>query len=281
MRRNGKSRPPQANKLNTYWDRAQWPIHGLYFLSPLLIAYELGTWLYAPRSNEQLPHIWAERLLGDFFELLGATGYYLPGILVVAVLLAWHALRRESWLPEPKLYLIMLIESVALAVPLFVFSILINRATDIPTTMSIGTIEWLSAFHPLPAAATAAETLENIPSWHVGIVLSIGAGIYEELLFRLIAIALLHLLLVDLLAIPDSYGSAAAVLISAVAFALSHFSETNPFQMARFAFYTLAGVYFASIFVLRGFGIVAATHAIYDVLVVTVLFMQNVGHTTP
>jgi membrane protease YdiL (CAAX protease family) len=110
-----------------------------------------------------------------------------------------------------------------------------------------------------------------LPSWQAGVVFSLGAGIYEELLFRLIAIALLHGLLVDVLAMPQQYGAPTVVVLSAIAFALYHFDQFSamqwtPADWGRFAFYTLAGVYFAAIYMLRGFGIVAGAHAVYDIL---------------
>jgi len=52
-------------------------------------------------------------------------------------------------------------------------------------------------------------------------VLAIGAGIYEELVFRLIAFAVLSLLLHDLLGLPRRRTALAVVLISALAFSAS------------------------------------------------------------
>ena len=70
------------------------------------------------------------------------------------------------------------------------------------------------------------------------------------------------------------WGAAGSVLISALAFALYHFEPlwdwgafVASFRASHFAFYILAGVYFAAIYVMRGFGIVAATHALYDIMV--------------
>jgi len=301
--RSRRARYPRHPDSASYWERAQWPLQSLYFLLPLLVLYELGTLLYAPPGDPRLPPIWAESLLDEFFNVLGVTGWvYLPGLLVVVVLLAWHVLRRDPWRPEPKLYLIMLVESVALAAPLFVLSAVMfrgpppdtdpadGRPTGAPTLLAPPPLAAAGVVPPPPPAASdpgagpyardpataaAPAPAGPIASWQTGLVYSIGAGIYEELLFRLIAIALLHMLLVDLLALPESWGAAAAVAVSAVAFAFYHFSETNPFHWGRFVFHTAAGLYFAAVYVLRGFGIVAMTHALYDVLVVTAYFAQR------
>jgi len=51
-----------------------------------------------------------------------------------------------------------------------------------------------------------------------------------------------------------------------------HFESVSTIELGRFLFYTLAGMYFAAVYVLRGFGIVAIAHTMYDVLVT--LFIQ-------
>ena len=53
---------------------------------------------------------------------------------------------------------------------------------------------------------------------------------------------------------------------SAIAFAVYH-QPTHPTEWAT---YTLSGVYLGTVYVMRGFGIVVGTHALYDVLVLAV-----------
>lgn len=230
--------------------------------------YEVGViWWVGPYD------ISARRLLHTFFELFGVTGIYLPGLAVVVVLVCWHAARRDPWKPEPKLYALMGLESLLLALPLFIFMVaLFREAPPQQSAMAAGELARLS----WGEATLNSSSMGNIAKdWRAGLVFSIGAGIYEELLFRLIAIALLHMLLVDVLAIPEQYGAIAAVTLSAVAFAMYHFSEANPFDWARFAFYTAAGLYFAAVYMLRGFGIVAAVHALYDVMLILTMQWQG------
>jgi hypothetical protein len=246
-----------------YWDRSQWPLQSLYFLLPVLLLYHIGTLFYAPAGRLRLPSIVAERLLGYFFQLFGVTGYYLPGALVVVVLLCWHLARRDPWRPEIKLYPMMWAETLLLALPLFVFMWVLFRGS---------TVQW-SVEPAMPLANAADETA--IPTWQIGVIFSIGAGIYEELLFRLVGIALIHLVLVDVLALPEKYGATAAIALSALAFAGYHFLGQTPFDLSRFAFYAIAGIYFAAVYLLRGFGIAAGSHAMYDVLVVTTRFLQG------
>lgn len=256
MARNNRQTTQSPNRrTDNYWERTQWPLQSLYFLLPLIIVYEVGTLMHA-RSGGRLPgRLTTETLLQQFFDLFGVTGYYLPGLMVVVVLLCWHVARRDPWTLEPKLYLLMLVESASMAIPLVVFSIVLFR-------------------EPIMNAAGAdADAANSIISW---LLLSLGAGIYEELVFRLIAIAVFHMILVDLLALPKVHGAVGAVVLSAAAFAVVHFTGGNgrEFTLGRFLFYFVAGVYLAAVYVLRGFGIVVGVHAVFDVIIVSLNAFQ-------
>ena len=250
---------PSARSSNTesYWLCAQAPLQALIFLAPLALFYELGVVLLnapnvrtaigiAPFENLDSA-LKARRHLFDLFEWLGFGGYYLPGLMLGIVLLSLHLVRRDRWQFQPRLYWLMWAESLALVLPLFVFGLVMARFL----------IPILTAGEPGPGP----HVLDRI-------VLSVGAGIYEEMVFRLMAIALLHGLIVDWLKIDSIWGPICTIFITALAFAFYHFSETNPFSVSYMVFYTIAGIYFAGIYLLRGFGIVVAVHAIYDILVV-------------
>lgn len=245
------ARRPQ---ITSYWERTQWPLQSLYFLLPLIIGYEVGAVMLAGGENERLPAIYAERLLGRFFELFGVGGVYLPGVLAVGLLLVLHFIRNDPWRPEGKLYVGMWVESLLWALPLFVLGTLVSGVPHAAMAL---------------APTLAQQSIDHVPiPFAQGVVFSIGAGIYEELMFRVIAIALLHLLLDDLLALPKHIGQWGAIVGSSLLFAAYHFGSDAQFDAARFVFYALAGLYFAILYVSRGFGIVAATHALYDVLAV-------------
>ena len=251
-----------------YWERSRRPIHGLYFLLPLLFLYELGAWVYAGEGQGRLPMIFAERLLID--ALRGVWGdwlVYTPPVVVVLVLVCWHVVRRDPWDPEPKLYGVMLLESLLWAVPLFLYMAVVFRSSGGGGGGGAGEL----------LAATGGAS--KLPSWQAGVVLSVGAGIYEELLFRLIAIAVFYLLLINVLAVPMRWGTIGVVALSSLAFGLYHFDWSASWgeffygiDWGLMVFYTASGVYFAVIYLLRGFGVVAATHAAYDVLAVLLQF---------
>jgi hypothetical protein len=58
-----------------------------------------------------------------------------------------------------------------------------------------------------------------------------------------------------------------AVAVGALIFAAFHYIGPygDRLQLASFTFRTVAGVLFSGLFLLRGFGITAWTHALYDV----------------
>jgi hypothetical protein len=249
MAKTAKTRPtPSAS----YWHRSQQPLASLIMLLPLIAVYEAGVlWFANDPEYGRLPDVLAHSMIAQFVAAFGITPRLLPGVIVVVLLLSMHVAHGQRASFAPRLYLGMGIEACLLAVPLFVFMLVLGRQM------------WV--LHPLEAAAEPM-------SWQAQMFLSLGAGIYEELLFRVIAIALLHYILVDYLALPDTWGTALTVALSALGFALYHFdlsASTGPhaFQFPTFICYAFGGVYLAVVYVLRGFGIAAGTHATYDILV--------------
>lgn len=249
--------------LGGYFQLSQQPLQSLIFLAPLIVLYELGTLLYVtdPVSGFRR-HILAHSMLRRFFEAIGVgeKAFYLPGLIVVVVLLSLHLARKDRLQFHSWLYPLMGLESILLSLPLFVLML-----------VGYGALRQMGLQSVEPATAMP---------WPTQMVYSVGAGIYEELLFRLIAIALIHMFLVDALALPRQTGAFGAIAVSATLFALYHFGPRNPFDFGRFVFYCAAGVYFAAIYLLRGFGIVAATHAMYDILVVVLQMAQHPQHAT-
>lgn len=224
-----------------YFAQSELPFASLALLLPLLVLYEVGTRHFASNAFAGTEHrIIAFKLMQDFFHLFGASGRYLPALAIVGILLAWHIARNDPWRVKPGTLTGMTIEGCFLGLPLLAVGILGLRYL---------------------AAGTASD-------WQGMVVLSIGAGIYEELVFRLIAFTLLQLLLVDLLDVPKFWAGVATVLAASLLFSVYHYLGDEPFQWRVFAFRTFAGIYFGIVFLFRGFGITACSHASYDVCVV-------------
>lgn len=101
------------------------------------------------------------------------------------------------------------------------------------------------------------------------LVLSIGAGLYEELVFRLFLMGGLYLAVRRFTESSKWFAATVGVLLSSLAFSGIHYvgSMADTFALGSFLFRFLAGILLAVIFYLRGFAIAVYTHAIYDIFV--------------
>jgi hypothetical protein len=99
-------------------------------------------------------------------------------------------------------------------------------------------------------------------------VLFVGAGVYEEFLFRLLLLPSLILLFTKG-GVPAARAGLLAILWTSVLFSAAHYIGPggDRFSLFTFLFRFLAGLFFATVFLHRGFGIVVGCHAAYDLLV--------------
>ncbi len=230
---------------NSYYHRVHRPLQCLIFISPLLLLYQIGSTIQPWDSRGQAPeNVLAFVKMLRFFHWFGANGSWLPMFAVVAILLAWHVARRDPWEFQPKLYALMGLEGLAWSIPMITMGLVLARN-----------------------AGLSAPTLSNFP-WQTQVVLSIGAGVYEEFVFRLVAITVLNLILIDIFELKPQAALPVIILTSAVMFSLYHYGGNEPFAWNTFFFRTAAGIFFAGVFIFRGFGITVAAHAFYDLIVV-------------
>lgn len=191
------------SSINDYWERSKWPLQSLYFLLPMLVVYEVGASLLW-QDNRPLT---ANRMIWEVFESFGiAGGVHLPAVALVVVMLVSHIARKtDPWAPEPKLYVGMAFESLVFAAPLFVMmTVLFSRSSSMPAASGLG-------------ALLAPDQLGPWAQWRASVVVALGAGIYEEIIFRLVAIALIHMITKDLLALPEELCVGSAVVLSSLA----------------------------------------------------------------
>ena len=102
------------------------------------------------------------------------------------------------------------------------------------------------------------------------LALSVGAGLFEEIIFRVILLNLLFLLLSPLLK-KKVVAAVFSVLLASFLFSLSHYVGTmaDTWQLYSFMFRWAAGLLFTVLYFVRGFAITAYTHALYDIWVLT------------
>ena len=101
------------------------------------------------------------------------------------------------------------------------------------------------------------------------VALAIGAGIYEEFLFRVLLIAGLTRLLGFIFLWKQLARKIVALIISGGIFSAFHFMGEygDFFSMELFLFRFFAGIILGGLYLFRGFGITAYTHSIYDLIV--------------
>ena len=101
------------------------------------------------------------------------------------------------------------------------------------------------------------------------VTLAIGAGIYEEFLFRVLLIAGLSGILGFVFMWDRTFKNIIAVVLSGGIFSAFHFMGEygDFFSMELFLIRFFAGLMLGVLYMYRGFGITAYTHSIYDLIV--------------
>lgn len=101
------------------------------------------------------------------------------------------------------------------------------------------------------------------------VVLSLGAGLYEEIVFRLVLMGGMFYAATKWANLPTWVAALGAVILSSLIFSGVHYigSLGDAFTLGSFLFRFFAGILLAGIFYLRGFAVAVYTHAIYDIIV--------------
>jgi membrane protease YdiL (CAAX protease family) len=110
--------------------------------------------------------------------------------------------------------------------------------------------------------------LSNGPDLREQIVLALGAGVYEELVFRLYLIAGLMLLFESGFQLRKKHSAPLAIGLSAIVFAACHFSPigSEAFGWRPFLMLVIAGAYLGVVFSWRGLGVAAGCHAAFNLI---------------
>jgi membrane protease YdiL (CAAX protease family) len=231
-----------------YLTATRQPLACLLFVVPLLVAYEAGVWTLSLEHPDMLRNgadVWLRWVLST----VGLRHILWAPCLVVLVLVLWCCRDRGR---GPRdyvgLWLGMTTESVLFALMLWGGCQVMG-----PLLYRLGV--------PLSTQSQPELAMQQLLCF-------VGAGIYEETLFRLLLFSGLRRLL-QCIEIPWPGAGMLAALVSALLFSAAHnigpYGEA--FQPFVFAFRTAAGLYFVLLYQLRGFGIAVGTHAGYDVLV--------------
>jgi hypothetical protein len=235
-----------------YLSASRAPRYSVAFALPLLLLYEglaaalPGTAIAGVRNG-------ADVLLKTVFVAFGGrTGLAAFGLVVfgVAVGLVWRDRRLHPGPMRGSLLIAMLAESV-------VYAAAFGTVTATLTSLLLTGVPLAIAF---PQAGVQAMGLGT------QLVVSLGAGIYEELVFRVLLVS-------GITAAGMALGwrrpaaLAVAIVLSALIFSGFHYLGPlgDAFTIPSFTFRAIAGLLLSALYAARGFGIAAWTHALYDV----------------
>lgn len=220
------------------WSRD--PAVGLFAVLPLWLLYEILRLTLTPTERNG-----AEALLLDTLGMLGrGTTTVLRIVFGITVLIAAVSIHRRH-VPWARVALVSALEGT-------VYGLLLGPLAG-------------------ALAASSAQLLAAVDGRLVAnLVGALGAGLFEELVFRLFLLSLLALALhraARAFSLPEVSGTVVAVILSGLLFALFHHlpPAREPFAMGAFLFRSMAGFLLGTLFVLRGLGVCVYTHVMYDV----------------
>ncbi len=238
----------------SYFALSMRPLHMLLFLLPIVILYELGTMgVFGPVRDSLEAH----QMLVRFFDLFGVVGLHLPALALVTMLVIQHILSRDPFKLSITVWVKMVFESALLTLPLVVIVMILKPGGGTEMAIQAGVV------------GGSAD-----PSHTSQMMLALGASLYEEMLFRLVLITMIHFLISDVFGFSETKGFVIGLILSSAAFAWHHdqmFLLDGSIDYRKGFFYFLAGMYFGLLFLMRGLGIAVGVHLFYDLLVLVIL----------
>ncbi len=211
---------------------------------PLIVLYHCGI-VQSGYPVRNLAEIWLQGPL----ELVGLHAAHILNIALIIALVAvlWRSEVKQS----AGLFVIalMMLEGMFYAMLLYKGGDVVARAVHEQASRVFFAIE-MERFAPL--------------------LLALGAGVYEELLFRLLLVGGGVLLFTRVFLWNRALSTTVALVASGVLFALAHHigPMSDDFDSYVFVFRAVSGVLLGLIYVFRGLGIAVWTHATYNALVV-------------
>jgi hypothetical protein len=203
---------------------------------PLVLIYGIGLRFASPHARSGV-----DILSGPLLTHLSATTYVGLQAIIALALVVYAIERRERRVRDHLRW----------ALPAIIEACLWGAAFGAIVIFLMGEV------HLLAIAAPSTPLIDRT-------VIASGAGLHEELVFRLLALPLIRAGLGRAIGVPSGATTAVAVLLSALAFSLAHHLAGEPFEAFVFAYRLVAGCVFGALFVWRGFAVAAWTHAAYD-----------------
>jgi len=238
---------------SSYWSAVRDPRYSLLYALPLLLAYEGLAWTMGQTGYTAVRNGADVLLKSLFLSLGGRHGLTIFTLVVLGtglVLVARDIHRRG--MPRLSFFLGMLAESVGYALAL-------GTVAGILTT-------FLLTGHLVGLMIQGGSEVAHL-AFPVQLMVSLGAGIYEELVFRVLLVSGLAALAGKVFGWKPVPAGLFAAITGALIFSGFHYVGPlgDPFTTGSFTFRAVAGLLFSGLYLLRGFGITAWSHALYDV----------------
>lgn len=222
-------------------------VTSLILIAPLYLAYEIGV-MFSPTINGvDFVTRWLFLAVGSSRE-----NFLLLHLVLAAAYIAWVSRARAQRRFEPESVVPLVLESGIYALTLGTFIVFVMQRV-------LGL--WIGG---------SLDSL-SLGSTGEAVVISLGAGVHEELVFRLGLMAGGAALLVRA---GLRHGSAVALALvgSALVFSWAHHvgAHGEPFELSAFVYRALAGVIFGFIFYYRSLAHAVYTHFLYDLYVLVI-----------
>ena len=227
----------------SYFLQTRSSFYSFLFTIPLFFIYEVGI-LFLSKDDILVVRNGADFLMRSILESFGIFGLYgLGAIFLIGFIITYiYFFNDKSNKSIRADYLfIMIFESVCWALILY---FLLSKFM-------------LVLMNPIGKTITQQVTL------------AVGAGIYEEFLFRVMLISGLTGIIGFVFLWREKVRKAAALIIAASIFSAFHFvgDYGDYFSMELFLLRFFAGIVLGILYIARGFGITAYAHSIYDLIV--------------
>jgi membrane protease YdiL (CAAX protease family) len=229
--------------IQDYLQKSKSPFYSFIITLPIFLLYELGLFLMRGTEFSYIKN-GADVLIEDMIATLGFDIFYISSsiFLLAFFIIAYYQKKNYDSFTIYKSYLsIMLFESFVYALLLF---LLLGNMSLYLMDISVQDIKF-------------------------NIILSLGAGIYEELIFRVFSIFVLYKFISFIFKSMRHFSTQFfALLLSSILFSLFHFMGTESFSQEAFTIRFIAGILLGILYINRGFGITAITHSFYDIFVI-------------
>lgn len=244
-----ETEPAARSRLSLYLEASKSLLASLLYCVPLFVAYQVGV-LSAGGVRNGLDFVTTTllKLTGGDLGIYLAFNVAVLVVVVVAMFFLRNSRKRGEF--HPRYFPWMLLESSIYAC---LFGAVVNAVMN-----ALG----MGALLAVNDTLTKLSVVDRL-------VLAIGAGLYEEIVFRLIFLGGLYLVGTRIFGINKWVTFAVCAVVSSAIFSLVHHlgSLGDDFEMSIFAFRFVAGMILALIFWVRGLAVAVYTHAIYDIIV--------------